>query len=177
MSCIGTAKQGSHIIAVYHNAKEELDEAFEFLKQGWQKSEFVMLITDMMSKDEILDRIGNDWNVDSRKLESDGDLVIKSTKEWYFPDGVARPEAIGRKWTAIASMVSMKGKNGLRVFGDMTGFFAAGLSKELVEYEASLPGTFQIPLTAICSYSVEEIAELEPESVEKVVEHHGVMWA
>ena len=177
MSCIGTVKDGSHIIAVYRNVTEEMDEALEFLKQGLQKSELVMLITDAISKDDVLDRMSEEWNVDAEKLEAEGNLIIKSTAAWYFPDGNANPEEISKKWNTLVSMASLNGKKGVRVFGDLTRFFSAGLSKDLVRYEASLPASFQIPLTAICAYSDKEMSQLDTDSVEKLVQHHSVMWA
>lgn len=177
MSCVGTVKDGSHIMAIYIGLKEEVDEAFEFLKKGLQKSEVVMLITDAMSKDGILDRMSKEWGVDSRRLESTNDIIVKSTREWYFPDGMANPDLITRKWQALSSMAATMGRRGLRVFGDVSGFFTAGLSSALVGYEVSLPATFEIPLTAICAYSVSEISQLESESVERLVDHHSVVWA
>lgn len=177
MSCVGTVKDGSHIMAIYIDLKEELEEAFEFLKRGLQKSEVIMLITDAMSKEEILDRMSKEWGVESRRLESTNDIIVKSTREWYFPDGMANADLITKKWQALASMAAAKGKTGLRVFGDTSGFFTAGLSSELVDYEASLPATFEIPLTAICAYSVGEIDQLASESIERLVDNHGVVWA
>lgn len=177
LSCIGTAKDGSHIIAVYKDVIQEMDEGFEFLKLGLQKSEVLMMITDAMSKDDVLERMSDEWNVDAEKLEAEGTIIVKTTTGWYFPDGKANAEHINKKWNALVSMASMNGKKGIRVFGDISGFFSAGLSKELVDYETSLPTTFQIPMTAICAYSTKEIEELEPETVERLVEHHGVMWA
>ena len=177
MSCIGTVKDGSHIIAVYRNVIEEMDEALEFLKQGLQKSELVMLITDAISKNDILDRMGEEWNVDAEKLEAEGNIIIKSTAGWYFPDGNANPEEINKKWNTLVSMASLNGKTGVRVFGDLTGFFSAGLSKDLVRYETSLPASFEIPMTAICAYSDKEMSQLDQDSVERLVQHHSVMWA
>ena len=83
-----TIEQGNHIIAVYPNKDEKFNEAFAFLKQGLQRNEVVVLTTTDLTKDEIRSRMINEWAVDVAELESRGDIMIKTTEELYFPDGI-----------------------------------------------------------------------------------------
>ena len=84
-----TIEQGNHIIAVYPNKEEKFNEAFTFLKDGLQGNEVVVFTTTDLPKDEIRARIRNEWKeVDVAELESRGDIIIKTTEEVYFPDGI-----------------------------------------------------------------------------------------
>src|ERR671935_2676676 len=82
-------EQGNHIIAVYPNKDEKFDEAFAFLKEGLQRNEVIVLTTTDLPKDEIRARMRNEWKeVNVAELESKGDIIIRTTEELYFPDGI-----------------------------------------------------------------------------------------
>ncbi|MGC2573260.1 MAG: MEDS domain-containing protein [Candidatus Nitrosopolaris sp.] len=83
-----TIEHGNHIIAVYSNMDEKFNEAFAFLKEGLQRNEVVVLTTTDLLKDQIRDRIRKEWEVDVEELESRGDIIIRTTEELYFPDGI-----------------------------------------------------------------------------------------
>src|SRR5919199_2397841 len=83
-----TIEQGNHIIAVYPNKDEKFKEAFALLKEGLQRNEVVVLTATDLTKDEIRSRMINEWDVDVAELESRGDIMIKTTEELYFPDGL-----------------------------------------------------------------------------------------
>lgn len=46
MELPSSSKLGKHIMAVYSNSQENLDAAFEFLKEGLSNNKVVLLITD-----------------------------------------------------------------------------------------------------------------------------------
>ncbi len=172
-----TANTGSHIIAVFPDQKAEIAGVMEFLGHGLRQNEVVMLITSLLTREEALRRMSLEWMVDANTLELEGDIIVKSTREWYFPDGVLDLKHIGEKWNALVSMCMMRGKKGLRVSGGATGFFEAGFIREAIAYESSLAPRFDIPLTALCPYTVDEIELLSAEEVEKLEEHHDHFWA
>lgn len=173
----GTVGIGSHIMAVFPDEETEVRGALEFLRHGVRNNELVMIITDILSKEMILDRMNSNWKVDASKLEVEGDIIIKSSREWYFPNGVLDPKHIGEKWNAVVSLSTLTGKNGLRVCGSATSVLHAGLASEWVEYESALSSRFDIPLTAMCSYAVKEINSLSLEDVDRLQEHHYQLWA
>jgi MEDS: MEthanogen/methylotroph, DcmR Sensory domain len=86
-----------------------------------------------------------------------GDVIIKSTSEWYFPGGVPSIQRTKALWAELLNRLSKRGRKGLRVVGDMSTFFRYGLQKQLLEYEASLEQNFDFPLTAICAYNKEDL--------------------
>jgi hypothetical protein len=83
-----TLEVGNHVIAVYATKEEKFNEAFAFLKEGLLRNEVIVLTTNDLPKDEIRARMTREWNVDILELESKGDVIIRTTEEIYFPDGV-----------------------------------------------------------------------------------------
>ena len=81
-------EQGNHIIAVYPNKDEKFNEAFSFLKEGLRRNEVIVLTTTDLPKNEIRARMRNEWKVDVTELESRDDIIIRTTEELYFPDGI-----------------------------------------------------------------------------------------
>lgn len=146
-SKVETIQKRDHILAVYPDTYAKLDEAFAFLREGLRRDEAVLLMTDEMTGDEILRRMGREWNVDVADLERRGDIMVRSTKEWYFPRGEFDGQALTEKWKIFTKFTRSIGKTGLRVFGDTSPFFKYGFSKELVDYEATLEKEFDIPMT------------------------------
>jgi hypothetical protein len=124
-----TVEHGNHIIAVYSNKDEKFNEAFAFLKEGLERNEVVVLTTTDLPKDQVRDRIRKEWEVDVKELESRGDIIIRTTEELYFPDGVPNIQRTMALWSTLVENCLSKGKRGMRVFGDMTAFFRRGLPK------------------------------------------------
>ena len=144
-----TLEVGNHVIAVYHNKEEKFNEALAFLRDGLQRNELIMLLTTDLTKDEICAKMRTEWKVDVTKLESKGDIIIRTTEEWYFPDGVPNIQRTMALWSTLVENSINKGKRGLRVFGDMVAFFKNGFSKELFDYELYLEQRFNFPAIGI----------------------------
>src|SRR2546428_208986 len=68
--------KGDHIIGVYPNKEIELDLAFEFLKDGLQRNETVMLVTEALSKTEIRKKMKTIFKVDVDNLEHYKSAII-----------------------------------------------------------------------------------------------------
>ena len=166
MARFENVKIGNHILAIYPDVKCALDEAFAFSKKGLDQGEVVMLITQALTKDETLDRMSEEWNVDARKLEEASDIIVKTTKEWYFPEGPPDTERILAMWNALASLSILRRRNGLRVFAEVALFFNAGFARKLVDYECDLEPQFEFPLTTVCAYTEDDISNLSAENVD-----------
>ena len=124
-----TLEVGNHVIAVYPNKEEKFNEAFAFLKDGLQRNEVIVLTTTDFTKDEIRARMRSEWKVDVTKLESKGDIVIRTTEEWYFPDGIPNIQRTMALWSTLVENSLNKGKRGIRVVGDMEHFLRMDLAK------------------------------------------------
>lgn len=162
---IKTIEAHDHIFAIYPDIYSKFDDAFEFLKDGLERNETVMLITDDMTKNDVLKRMSREWNVNAYELEERGDIIITKTKAWYFPTGTVDSGTVIEKWHLFAKNAESQGKAGLRLFADTSTFFKYGLSKQLVEYEAMLNSKFDIPLIAICCYSEDDVKSLTSQQI------------
>ena len=64
----------------------------------------------------------NEWKVDVSDYESKGDIIIRTTQEVYFPDGIPNIQRTIALWSTLVENSVNKGKRGLRVVGDMAAF-------------------------------------------------------
>ena len=171
-----TVETGKHIVAEYSDKEAELEEAFDFLKSGLEKNEIIMLITDDMSKDEIRKKINTEWNVNAETLEKNGHFIIKTTPEWFFPYAPPSAHKLNTVWITLIDYPHMKGKNGMRVFADMSAFFRYGFVRELIHYESTLEKEFDFPFTIICAYKSDDIETLNPKQEDTLIRHHHWVW-
>jgi len=172
-----TIEKGNHIIAVYPTKEEKFNEAFDFLKAGLERNEVVVITTTDLSKDEIRVRMENEWQLNIPSLESQGDVIIRTTEEAYFPDGVPNIQRTNALWATLVENCLCKGKTGMRVFGDMRAFFKSGFTKELLEYESSLEQRFNFPIIGICAYDSKDIKNnFTAEQIGQLQHHHNPVW-
>jgi hypothetical protein len=172
-----TVEQGNHIIAIYPNKEEKFDEAFAFLKDGLERNEVVVMTTTDLPKDEIRVRMENEWQLNVTELESRGDIIIRTTEEAYFPDGIPNIQRTIALWSTLVENCISKGKRGMRVFGDMSAFFKSGFTKELLEYESSLEQRFNFPIIGICAYDSKDIdINVTLEQIIQLQQHHSTIW-
>jgi hypothetical protein len=167
---------GNHVIAVYPTKEEKFNEAFAFLKEGLQRNEVLVLTTTDLLKDEIRVRMRDEWKVDVLELESKGDIIIRTTEELYFPDGVPNIQRTKALWSTLVENSLNKGKRGLRVVGDMGAFFKNGFTKELLEYESCLEQRFNFPVIGICAYDSKDVSSLTSEQVRQLQQNHNPVW-
>ncbi len=169
---------GNHAFAIYHNKNEKFEDAFNFLKEGIIQNEIAMIITDELTKKEIIDRFEKEYQIQNTKeLIDKGDLIIKSTSEWYFPDGVSSIQRTKALWAELLDRLAKRGKLGLRVFGETSAFFTHGLQQDLLKYEISFEKKFDFPLTAVCAYNKDDIEQyFTNEQLKNIEDHHHPIW-
>jgi hypothetical protein len=171
-----TIEEGNHIIAVYSNKDEKFNEAFAFLKEGLQRNEVIVLTTTDLPKEEIRTKMRNEWEVDVTELESRGNIIIRTTEELYFPDGIPNIQRTMVLWSTLVENSLSKGKRGIRVFGDMTAFFNNGFTKELFDYESCLEQRFNFPAIGICAYDSKDIEKMTLEQIRQLQQGHNPVW-
>jgi MEDS: MEthanogen/methylotroph, DcmR Sensory domain len=167
---------GNHVIAVYTTKEEKFNEAFAFLKEGLRRNEVIVLTTTDLPKDEIRARMCREWKVDVSEHESKGDIIIRTTEEIYFPDGVPNIPRTIALWSTLVENSLNKGKRGLRVVGDMAAFFRNGFTKELLEYESCLEQRFNFPAIGICAYDSIDIENMTIEQLRQLRGRHNPVW-
>jgi len=172
-----TIEKGNHIIAVYPNKQEKFNEALAFLKDGLERNEVAVITTTDLSKDEIRARMEKDWQLSVAELESQGDVIIRTTEETYFPDGMPNIQRTIALWSTLVENCLNKGKRGIRVFGDMSAFFKNGFTKELLEYESCLEQRFNLPIIGICAYDFKDFDNnLKLEQARQLQQCHDTIW-
>ncbi len=172
-----TVEQGNHIIAVYPNKDEKLNQAFVLLKEGLQRDEVVVLITTDLPKNEIRARMRKEWEIDVEELESRGDVIIRTTEEFYFPDGFPNVERTKALFYTLVENSISKGKRGIRVFGDTAAFFTEGFTKELFDYESCFEQRFNFPAIGICAYDSKDIHNnMTSDQIRQLLERHKPVW-
>lgn len=172
-----TIEQGNHIIAVYPSREEKFNEAFAFLNDGLKRNEVVVMTTTDLPKDEIRAKMESEWQLNVVGLESIGDIIIRTTEEVYFPDGMPNIQRTIALWSTLVENCLSKGKRGMRVFGDMSAFFKSGFTKELLEYESCLEQRFNFPIIGICAYDFNDINNnLTLEQIKQLQQHHNTIW-
>jgi len=172
-----TIEKGNHIIAVYPSIEEKFSEAFTFLKDGLERNEVAVMTTTDLPKYEIRARMENEWQLNVAELECQGDVIIRTTEEAYFPDGIPNIQRTIALWSTLVENCLSKGKKGMRVFGDMSAFFKSGFTKELLEYESCLEQRFNFPIIGICAYDSNDIDNnFTLEQIRQLQQHHDPVW-
>ncbi|HJT48661.1 MAG TPA: MEDS domain-containing protein [Nitrososphaeraceae archaeon] len=175
-----TVQIGHHLMAIYENIDDEINEAFEFLSEGLRRNEAVMILTEDAGKDKLLKRIKENESAlggNIEELEKRGNVTIESTSSWYFPDGVnLNPDRIIATFTAMVDLAINNGKKAIRIFGDMSAFFKAGFTMDLLNYESKLGKKFDLPLFGVCAFLAENINSLNPKQFEELQEYHNAVW-
>jgi hypothetical protein len=166
---------GIHTLTIYRNQEDKFAHALHFLKEGLDNNESIVLITDYLTKDRILDVMRDLWNtnyVDS--LYNEGDITIVTTAEWYFRDRhmEINNEKVMKCWTDLTDEAIERGKRGLRAFGDVRLFFKYGLTEDLVRYESEFHRKPYFSLKIICAYLESEIISLPPQLCDVLQRHH-----
>lgn len=171
-----TLEVGNHVIAVYSTKEEKYNDAFAFLKEGLKRNEVIVFTTTDLTKDEIRARMRSEWKVDVSELESKGEIILRTTEELYFPDGVPNIPRTIALWSTLVQNSLNKGKRGLRVVGDMAAFFRNGFTKELLEYETCLEQKFDFPAIGICAYDSIDIENMTTGQLRQLRERHNPVW-
>ena len=108
--------------------------------------------------------------IDVAKYEEEGTLIIidsfkkyfgQEESDWYFKERMVKH-------------AKKLGKSGFSIIGDTGAFPHINKSKELVDYELSLPCKYEIDLKGFCLYHQKDFNKLYKDQKQKLIEHHGM---
>ncbi len=170
-----TSLTGIHTLTIYRNQEDKFAHALHFLKEGLDNNESIVLITDSLTKNKILDIMRDLWDTNYvNRLYKKGDITIVTTAEWYFRDDPLKinSEKIMKCWTDLTVEAIERGKRGLRAFGDVRLFFEYGLTEELVRYESEFHKKPHFPIKVICAYLESDIISLRPQICKVLQRYH-----
>jgi hypothetical protein len=159
-----TNEKASHLIGIYSNLDEELDDAFRFLQPALESNEAILLIIDeSLDRSLVYDRMKEEWNITTDEinaLENKGDLIIVSSSQWFQPDKGRKTldrELIGHSWNELVTKLSRNRKRAVRAFISTCLFFRLGIRREFLEFEYLIPPQINYPLIIVCAYQATDL--------------------
>lgn len=150
-------KATDHVILFYSNRRDKRLVLFTHLKAGLDRGEAAVYVAGDESIDEIRKTM-KEFSLEVERLEEEGALHVIDYQEWYIIDGEFNVLKTIELWRKLYEDALAKGFRGLRVTGEMACFFKHEMVKELVEYERALHRVLELPITAICAYNSEMVA-------------------
>ena len=108
--------------------------------------------------------------LDDYQYKSDISLIIADSLNQYFGK-----VSMAKFRDKLVNYAINKRKDGVSILSDMGPYFFKMLSKELTDYELSLPTQFQIPLKGICVYNQLDFDNILTEKQKlDMINHHGM---
>jgi hypothetical protein len=151
-------KPRDHVVLFYTSPEDRNQVLFTYLKTGLERKEAAAYVASQQSPEQIKQAM-RQFGIDVGKYERKGALKVMNYREWYIVDGRFDIPRTMQLWKDMLTESKKKGFKGLRVTGEMACFFDNKMIRELVEYENSLHRTLDLPMTAICAYDQQTVAE------------------
>ncbi len=144
---------GEHFCCIYQTEAEHKILITHYLREGLERGEKVLYITDTHAPEVIAGYLQEDGLYPQPFLES-GQLTIQNALEAYFVNGVFDPGTMVEKLRSETTQALQQGFSALRATGEMTWVLRElPGSERLLEYEAKLnafiPGSNCL---ALCQY-------------------------
>jgi MEDS: MEthanogen/methylotroph, DcmR Sensory domain len=103
------------------------------------------------------------------KYEKEKMLIIIDSLKEYFGN---QPHMYFKK--SLANYAKHIGKDGLSILGDIGAYHHKSKYKDLVNYELSLPTTYDdVAMKGFCLYHEKDFDKFSDEQKQKLIEHHG----
>jgi len=178
-----TNEKASHLIGIYSNLGEELDDAFRFLKPALENNEVILLIIDeSLDRSTVYNRMKEEWNISADEinaLENKGDLIVVSSSQWFQPGKGRRTldrELIEHSWNELVTKLSRNRKRAVRAFVSTCLFFRLGMKEEFLEFEYLIPPKIDYPLTIVCAYQASDLLTyLTKEEIRTLCSCHSLL--
>ena len=153
-------KPRDHALLFYECVEDKYRVVFDFLKSGLDAQEAAAYVAGVDETPSQVRSLLEKRGIDVDACEKKGMLQIMSYKDWYLIDGEFNVERTIALWAKLLGDALAEGFKGLRVTGDVTWFLKSDMKTEFLDYENSLHRVMDMPLTAICAYSLPVLMEL-----------------
>ncbi len=147
-------KPRDHALLFYEYVEDKYRVIFDFLKAGLDVQEATAYVAGADEAPNHVRSLLRNCGIDVDSCEKRSMMQIMSYKDWYLIDGEFNVQRTIASWAKLLSDALADGFEGLRVAGDVTWFIKCGMKEKLLEYESSLHRVLDIPLIAICAYSL-----------------------
>lgn len=143
---------GQHICFIYETEEEHRQALAIFLRQGLERNEKLLYITDAHGPTTILSYLQNN-GLDVASYVARGQLSILTPDETYLQGGFFDPERMIARLQAETEQALAEGFTALRISGEMTwALRQLPGSERLVEYEARLNTSWPGKCLGMCQY-------------------------
>jgi len=153
-------KPREHAILVYNSPEVKREALFTYIRYGLDRGEAAKYVCSEETPSEIREGMKR-FGVNVEEYERRGALDILPYTSVYIKDGKFTLPEVMNSWGKYYKEAMAMGFKGLRITGEMSCFIQHRLVKELLEYERALHTTLDIPMTAICAYSSEELGSID----------------
>src|SRR3990170_3600810 len=171
-------KPTDHAIMFYEYPEDKYRVLFDYLKAGLDSQEAVAYVAGIDETPSQVRNLMQKRGIDADLCEKKGMLQIMSYKDWYLIGGEFNVQRTIALWARLLGDALADGFKGLRVAGDVTWFFKRDMKDKLLEYENSLHRVLDMPLIAICAYSLPVL--MQQNQVQLVVDlikaHNNVIF-
>jgi hypothetical protein len=164
------AEYGAHHIIIYPDLDTLRELYSNYVHTQTDKNNEIVLINPFYettnSVRQVLSEKYNHGMDDISKYEKEESLMIADSLEQYLGD---QPLVYVKK--GLANYAKM-GKKGLSVLADLGAYSHRSKYKDLIDYELSLPTTYDVAMKGFCLYHEKDFDKLSDEQKQKLVEHH-----
>lgn len=157
----------NHMLGIFPNRIDSINYAASFFYDGIQNDEAVLYASDY-SKNDLCSNL-QQLGIDLKELENTNRFLTKSSYAWY--DDISKQTQPNKKWMDIQKQVGCD-VNGLRIFAEMTSFFESNRIKNVIDHESTLPEVFNMPITAICAYTYDDMTMVDKDQFHTLLDHH-----
>jgi len=150
-------KAKDRVIMFYSNPEDKHQVLFNYLKAGLDKGEAAAYVASEETPDQIRQAMKH-FGIDVDRFEKSEALHVFDYKDCYIIGNKFSTSKTMELWKKLCNESIAKGFKGLRTTGEMACFFNHGMVKELLKYEKSLHKVFELPMTGICAYDTNIVA-------------------
>ena len=118
-----------------------------YLKNGIDHNELVIIFLENYPTDNIYNSVSKSINfINDNNQKGNGNILIKSTAEWYHQDECLNAEIFIKKWGTLVANAIKNGKEGIRIIVETNKFLRERLDNALIVYDKILEICLIFPL-------------------------------
>lgn len=154
---VKTVRPGEHGCIFFTSEDEMRKLHYAFVVSGLEQNMGVVYATPASSYEKTKQAMQN-YGIDINKYEKNGSLIIVKGEDIY--KNGERPDLENAKniVKAVIEGFLSKGKDGIRIAGDLTSYFLPrGLLMEWFDLESLFERQSTLPLTVLCAYDANHI--------------------
>lgn len=140
-------------------------------KQIEEKNGIVQINPFYETTDSVRQTLSEKYNhgmIDISKREKEDSLIIIDSIEKYFGNSSNMENE-----RSLANYARQIGKSCLSILADMGAYTYKSKSKDLIDYESSLPTKYDVPMKGFCLYHQKDFDNFSDGQKQKLIEHHG----